>query len=171
MISAAFALIFFCLCLFAAFKDTLTLLIPNWLNLSIVILFVPAAFASQIGWQLMGAHLIAGAIAFVVSFGLFAFRIFGGGDSKMIPGVVLWVGPAGAMHFVFGMAMMGGLLSIIVFFMRRMVPAEVAPGFAQSLLNQENGVPYGVAIAAGGFYAAGQSPLLIGLVNLLNGIH
>ncbi len=169
--SVVFALIFFCLCIFAALKDTVTFTIPNWLNLSFLIVFVPAAFAAQIGWQTAGAHIIAGAIALIVSFGLFSFRLFGGGDAKMIPGVILWVGPTGALQFVFGMAMLGGLLSLIVISARRMLPSHVAPSFAQKILNQENGIPYGVAIGGGGLFAAASSPLLIDFVNLLNGIY
>jgi len=171
MLSTVFALIFFCLCLYAAFKDTISFTIPNWLNISFFILFVPAAFAASLGWQIAGLHLMVGAIALVVSFGLFAFRVFGGGDAKMIPGVLLWVGPAGALHFIFGMAIVGGLLSVIILSVRRVYPVEVAPNFARKILTPENGIPYGVAIAFGGFMAAGQSPLLISFVNLLNGVH
>ena len=160
MISAIFGAAFFVLCLQAAIKDTLSLKITNGLNLSIAVLFIPAAFAAQIGWSAGGWHLLAGLIAFVISYLLFAFGLFGGGDAKMIPGVVLWVGPAGWLHFLAGMALSGGLLAITILLMRRAVPAALAPGFAQNILNKENGIPYGVAIATGAFLAAPHSELL-----------
>jgi len=160
MISAIFGAAFFVLCLQAAVKDTLSLKITNGLNLSIAALFVPAAFAAQIGWGAAGWHLLAGLIAFLVSYLLFSFRLFGGGDAKMIPGVILWIGPAGWMQFVMGMALSGGLLALLILIARRSVPAEVTPGFAQKVMSKENGIPYGVAIAIGAFYAAPHSELL-----------
>jgi prepilin peptidase CpaA len=160
MISAIFGAAFFVLCLQAAVKDTLSLKITNGLNLSIVALFIPAAFATQIGWGVAGWHLFAGLIAFIVSYLLFSLRLFGGGDAKMIPAVILWIGPAGWMHFVMGMALSGGLLALVILLARKSVPATVTPGFAQKILNKENGIPYGVAIAIGAFYAAPHSQLL-----------
>ena len=160
MISATFGAAFFILCLQAAVKDTLSLKITNGLNLSIAALFIPAAFAAQIGWSVGGWHLLAGLIAFVISYMLFAFGLFGGGDAKMIPGVVLWIGPAGWLQFVIGMVLSGGLLAFIVLLVRKSVPASVVPGFAENIFNKENGIPYGVAIAIGAFCAAPHSDLL-----------
>ncbi len=160
MISAIFGAAFFVLCLQAAVKDTLSLKITNGLNLSIVALFIPAAFAAQIGWAAAGGHLLAGVIAFLVSYLLFAVRLFGGGDAKMIPGVLLWIGPAGWIQFVMGMALSGGVLAIVILLARRAVPAALAPGFAQNVLSKENGIPYGVAITVGAFFAAPHSELL-----------
>lgn len=160
MISAIFGAAFFVLCVQAAVKDTLSLKITNGLNLSIAAIFIPAAFAAQIGWGVAGWHLLAGLIAFIVSYLLFSFRVFGGGDAKMIPAVILWIGPAGWMQFVMGMALSGGLLALVILLARKFVPAAVTPGFAQKILGKENGIPYGVAIAIGAFYAAPHSQLL-----------
>ena len=169
MLTIIFAIIFFCLCIQAAFTDTLTFKIPNWMNLSFLVLFVPAAFAANIGWETAGIHLLVAATALIISFGLFSFNIFGGGDAKMIPGVLLWIGPAGAVHFLFGMAIAGGLLTIFLLSARQMVPVEMAPGFARKIIGQKKDIPYGVAIAVGAFVAAGQSPLLIAFVQKFSG--
>lgn len=170
MLTIFFAIAFFCLCVQAGIKDTLTFKIPNWMNATFVLLFIPAAFASNLGWELAGLHILAGLTALIISFGLFSFNIFGGGDAKMIPGVLLWVGPSGVLHFIVGMALAGGLLGVVILLARKAVPAEAAPGFAQKILQQDNGIPYGVAIAAGAFLASSQSPLLSDLLNLLNGV-
>ena len=171
MLSMIFAIAFFCLCIQAGIKDTLTFKIPNWMNATFVILFVPAAFAASIGWQAAGIHLLVGMAALVISFGLFSFNLFGGGDAKMIPGVLLWIGPAGVMHFLFGMVLVGGLLGLVLLIVRKAVPAEVAPGFAQKILSQKKDIPYGVAIAAGAFLAAPKSPLLVEFIKQLSGVH
>ncbi len=159
MVSAILGAAFFVLCLQAAIKDTLSLKITNGLNLSIAALFIPAAFVAQIGWGLAGAHLLAGLIAFIVSYLLFSFRVFGGGDAKMIPAVMLWIGPAGWIQFAVGMALSGGLLGIVILMARRAVPVELTPGFAQNIMSKENGIPYGVAIALGAVFAAPHSEL------------
>lgn len=160
MLTMIFAVAFFCLCIQAAVTDTLTFKIPNWMNLSFLVLFVPAAFASNIGWEAAGMHFLVGFVALVISFALFSFNIFGGGDAKMIPGVLLWIGPAGVMHFLMGMALAGGALTIVLLSARRSLPVEYAPGFAQKILGEKKDIPYGVAIAAGAFMASAQSPLL-----------
>lgn len=170
MLTMFFGIVFFCLCFQAGLKDSVTLTIPNWMNAAFFILFIPAALAGGLAWQVVGMHVLVSAIALVLAFGLFAFNLFGGGDAKMIPGVLLWIGPEGVLHFIFGTALAGGLLSIFILLARNAVPADIAPGFARKILNEDNGIPYGVAIAAGAFFASPQSPLLIDLVNQLNGL-
>ncbi|MBY9066539.1 prepilin peptidase [Hyphomonas sp. WL0036] len=155
--------IFLGLCVLAALFDVNQLKIPNWLNLTLAALFVPAAAVSGLPLEIIGGHLMAGALAFLISFGLFAFRIFGGGDAKMIPAVVLWVGPAAALMFTFKMAIVGGICAVLVLAVRRTAPAEAIPGFMRAPFEPNAGVPYGVAIAAGALLAGAGSPLLADL--------
>jgi prepilin peptidase CpaA len=152
--------LFLSLCVFAALHDVNRLTIPNWLNLTLAGLFVPAAFASGLPLEIVGGHLLAGGLALVIAFALFAFRIFGGGDAKMIPAVVLWMGPAASLPFVYWMAVAGGLCAAALLVSKRMVPAEAVPGFMRAPFEPKAGVPYGVAIAAGAILAGAASPLL-----------
>ena len=160
MIASLFVTTFLSLCLLAAFWDLATLTIPNWLNGWIAFLFIPACILVLPGWTTAGWHLLAATLAFMISVALFSMRVFGGGDAKMIPAVILWIGPAGVMDFLYGMAIAGGLLAICVILARRVVPAHAVPGFAFETLQENRGVPYGIAIAAGAFMAAPASPLL-----------
>jgi prepilin peptidase CpaA len=152
--------LFLALCIFAALHDVNRLTIPNWLNITLAALFLPAALASGLPLQLLGGHLLAGGLAFVAAFGLFAFRIFGGGDAKMIPAVVLWMGPAASLPFLYWMAISGGACALILLIGKRSVPAEVVPGFMRAPFEPKAGVPYGVAIAAGAMLAGPHSLLL-----------
>lgn len=152
--------IFLALCIFAAVHDVNRLKIPNWLNLTLALLFVPAAAVSGLSLEMIGGHLLAGLLAFVAAYGLFMFRIFGGGDAKMIPAVMLWIGPSAAIPFVYWMALVGGLCALIVLTIRKTVPVEVLPGFVQAPFRENGSVPYGVAIAAGVLLAGAQSPLM-----------
>ena len=162
MILIALSALFLGLCVFAALHDINSLTIPNWLNLSMAALFLPAALVSGLPLEILGGHLLAGGLAFVIAFGLFAFRIFGGGDAKMIPAVVLWMGPAAALPFVFWMAVVGGICAALLMVSRRSIPATVVPGFMRASFEPKAGVPYGVAIAGGAILAGAGSPLLAG---------
>ena len=151
---------FLALCLFAALHDVNSLTIPNWLNLTLAALFVPAAVFSGLPIEVLIGHGLAGLAAFVIAFGLFAFGVFGGGDAKMIPAVMLWVGPSASIEFLFTMALTGGLCAIVILFVRNAVPAAVVPGPIRAPFEEKAGVPYGVAIAAGVFVASPASPIL-----------
>lgn len=157
------AAIFLALCLLAAAYDVNRLIIPNWLNLTLAGLFIPAAAVSGLPLEIIGGHLMAAGLAFLVAFGLFAFRLFGGGDAKMIPAVILWIGPMAAFSFLFWMALTGGLFALVILMIRRSMPAEVIPGFMRAPFEPQAGVPYGVAITAGVLIAGSKSPLLAGL--------
>lgn len=74
--------LFLCLCVAAASFDVNQLRIPNWLNLSIAALFLPAAAFSGLPLELLGGHLLAGALAFVIGYGLFMFGVFGAGTQR-----------------------------------------------------------------------------------------
>ncbi len=160
MIEGLFACVFVLLCLYAAMRDVETLTISNGLNAIIAFLFIPAMIVAAPGWDVAGGHILAGVIAFVVSVLLFMLGVFGGGDAKMIPGVMLWLGPEAPWPFMTAMAVIGGALALCVILVRRFVPAQAAPGFARETMTAGNGVPYGVAIAGGAILASGQSPLL-----------
>jgi prepilin peptidase CpaA len=152
--------LFLALCLFAALHDVNRLTIPNWLNLTIAGLFVPAALVSGLPLEILGGHVLAGALAFVIAIGLFAFRVFGGGDAKMIPAVMLWIGPGAALSFIVTMAMVGGACALVLLVGKRSIPAAAIPGFMRAPFEGNGGVPYGVAIAAGAVLAGASSPLL-----------
>lgn len=156
---------FLALCALAAMQDINRLTIPNWLNLAMAALFVPAAAVSGLPLEILGGHVLAGALALLVGFGLFAVRVFGGGDAKMIPAVMLWLGPGAAAPFLIYMAVAGGICALLILVVRRAVPVEFVPGAIRAPFEPKAGVPYGVAIAAGVFLAATASPLLSGTLS------
>ncbi len=160
MLLIVLAALFLCLCVLAALYDVNQLRIPNWLNLTLAGLFLPAAAVSGLPLEILGGHLLAGLLAFVIGYGLFMFGVFGGGDAKMIPAVVLWMGPTAAFPFAFYMALVGGGCALMILLIRRSMPVEVIPGFMRKPFENKANVPYGVAIAAGAFLAGAGSPLL-----------
>jgi prepilin peptidase CpaA len=166
MILALFSLIFFALCLAGAFSDVRSMTIPNQLNLAIAGLFLPAAgaayFFAGIEPVILGGHLMTGMIAFIVCFALFSFGVVGGGDAKMIPAVMLWMGTEASLPFVYFTALAGGGCALLILVISKFVPIAILPGALRAPFEAKNGkpyVPYGVAIAAGAILASPHSLL------------
>lgn len=130
--------------------------IPNWCVVVLLALFIP--------WIFVGPEVsvLPSVVAFVIFFAggviLYAFGIWGAGDSKLIAAAALFVGWDRLLLFLFATAVAGGILSLVImishaqrvlaiFTLRR--PADSRPA----------DVPYGVAIAAGAALALFSSLL------------
>lgn len=160
MLASLFCLAFPALLLYAAWHDVSTMWIPNWVSIALAALFIPAAFAAGLSIEAIGWHLAFAAGVLLVGAGLFYIGVFGGGDAKVIAAASLWTGLAGAASFVMGMALAGGALAAALIILRRM-RVSATKDWAKRLLSPEEGAPYAVAIAAGGFLAAPASPVLM----------
>ena len=128
----------------AAVSDIRTRKIPNPSVLAVVGLFVGwTALASFVG---LPQALIAGAIAFVVSFALYNLKIVGAGDSKLFAAVALFAGLDRLAQLTLLTGMVGGLIALVIMVTR--------PRRALVMLTMRgkgdfgDGIPYGVAIAA-----------------------
>ena len=160
MIASLFCLAFPLLLAYAAWHDVSTMTIPNWVSIGLAAAFIPAAVAAGLSAEAIGFHLAFGAGVLLLCAGLFYVGVFGGGDAKVIAAASLWTGLAGAGSFVMGMALAGGVLagSLIIFRRMRLTATK---DWAKRLLSPEEGAPYAVAIAVGGFVAAPASPVLM----------
>lgn len=146
----------------AALSDLTTMRIPNWLSGSLILGFFPAALAVGLPIETVGLHVLIALAALVVGMGLFALRVVGGGDAKLIAGACLWFGPVGSLEFVLFTGVFGGLLALGLITARgTLVPATFgAPAWVDALLAPKGDIPYGVAIAAGALVAFPYSGLL-----------
>ena len=131
--------------LVAAFTDIRRRQIDNWLNAGI-------ALAAPLYWWASGLSLYPGVAlqlavaigAFAILAGLFALKMMGGGDVKLLTALALWIPPIPFVQLLIVMALVGGVLTIIMgawHFMRRQ--------------RDRLAVPYGVAIAIGGLWVLG----------------
>lgn len=144
----------------AALSDVATMEIPNWISLGLAVGYVPAAALAGLDWTLISAHLGFGAAAFAVCALLFSLGLMGGGDAKLIAAAAVWTGWAALPSFVLATAVAGGVLALAALAARCVAaPSASLPAFANRLLEPGQGVPYAVAIAAGGFAAAPLTPL------------
>lgn len=133
--------------LFAAWRDFISYTIPNRVSLVLAAAGLAAAalgggadiLPRQAGLSL--AVLVAGAA-------LFFLRLWGAGDAKLLAALALWAPPAGLPTLLLWTVMSGGLLALLIILARRILP-ENWRGLA--VLSPSRGVPYGIAIAVGGF--------------------
>jgi prepilin peptidase CpaA len=119
MIVSLLCLAFPLLLLYAAWHDVSTMTIPNWVSISLAVLFVPAAIAAGLRMDQIGMHLVFGAAVLLGCAVLFYLNVFGGGDAKVIAAASLWTGLAASAPFVMGMAIAGGLLAAVLIVLRR----------------------------------------------------
>ncbi len=171
MIATLFLFLFLAGLVFAAVHDVLTMTIPNWVSIAFVLAFPMAALAVGAEWSLIRWHFLAGLIGFAVCVGMFSVGVFGGGDAKLLPAVLVWIGPAATLEYVYGIALTGGLLAIAVLMSRKFVPQNVVPGFLQRTVVQGPGIPYAVAIALGAIWAAPASPVLSAIIAQTTAAH
>ncbi|MBY5403293.1 prepilin peptidase [Rhizobium sp. WSM1274] len=163
MIAAAVFLILpLCLAI-AAFSDLFTMTIPNRVSLILVASFLLLAPLSGLSLEAIGMHLVAAAIVFGACFALFAFNVMGGGDAKLLSATALWFGLNQSLAFLMtDVAAVGGLVTLLILLVRTQANTILAIGLPVpiSLLLAKK-IPYGIAIAIGGFMAFPSSPLFL----------
>jgi prepilin peptidase CpaA len=135
--------------------------IPNVISAMVVVLFVACALAwgTEVNWL---SHVGAGAAVLAGGFALFAFRVFGGGDIKLLAGVALWTGwSMDLVSYLLLVAIAGGVLAVALVGVRSVLTTW-GPGFSLPRVIQSGApVPYGVAIAAVALWLAPRAPQLI----------
>ncbi len=128
--------------LVAAFTDLRRRQIDNWLNLAIA-LGAPVFWWSQ-GlslWPDVALQLGMAVVAFAILAGMFALKVMGGGDVKLLTALALWLPLYKYMQLLLIMGVAGGVLTVLLVFwhVARRQRDRIA-------------VPYGVAIAIGGLW-------------------
>jgi prepilin peptidase CpaA len=103
----------------------------------------------------------------LLGFLLFQINVFGGGDAKLIAAAAVWTGVAAFLEFALWTAIAGGFLAMFLLVTRaRLKPSDARPAFLNRLLTGKGGVPYGVAILAGGLMALDGLPFARGPLTL-----
>jgi prepilin peptidase CpaA len=149
----------------AAAFDVGKFIIPNWISLALVGLFALAVVAHpvQINWL---AHLGAFALALAALLVGYRFGVIGGGDLKLAAAVCLWIGFDALPQLLLLIGLVGGAFALGLIVLRRLLTGVLlTQGASQQvtlprLLLPGESIPYGVAIAAGGIWAARKLPHL-----------
>lgn len=144
--------VFPALLLAAAGWDLASFTIPNFIPAALAALFVVLAVASGLTLAAIGLHLLAGGIGLIAGFTLFALGYIGGGDAKLFAAVALLLGVHDAVAFALISALFGGGLTLGLIALRQVpLPQFLWQPWILRLHDAGEGVPYGVALAAGAF--------------------
>ena len=156
------------LLVFGALIDIESRRLPNWLTGAVAGLYGLYVIVSPEPVDWPGAFAVAG-LVFGLGFVAFAFKVMGGGDVKLMAGLALWAGTAHIGAFLFVTSLAGGALAVIMLLQRRwaglfpqfsfwpplsnLTAGKIADPFSVSAVEHADttSLPYGVAIAAGGF--------------------
>jgi prepilin peptidase CpaA len=146
------AAVFAILLLVAAIYDIRDRRIPNWTVLALLAAFLVAASLrlTPDGWL---SSLTAFGIAFVGSGLLYMFGVLGAGDSKLFSATALFLGLKNLALLASVTTLAGGLLALGFLILRPKSAAHGLTGLGRAE-EGKTGIPYGVAIAVGGWTTA-----------------
>ncbi|MEZ5810492.1 MAG: prepilin peptidase [Rhizobiaceae bacterium] len=165
--SIIFVVFPFCMA-FAAISDVLSMTIANRVSVILVLTFMVVAPMTGMGWDTYLWHLSAGMLVLAVTFGLFAIGGMGGGDAKLLSATAVWMGMGMVLlQYVVYATLFGGALTLAILIYRNS-PLSVYTGhmmFLRHFANEKAGVPYGVALAAGGMIAFPSTELAMWAMN------
>jgi prepilin peptidase CpaA len=147
-------LVFPALMAFGAAMDLFTMTIPNRVSIALIVGFLIAAVAIGMPLQQFGMHVAVGVCMLLVGMVLFALRIVGGGDAKLLAAASLWVGFEQLGAYMMYVAILGGALALaIVLYRTLMLPGWLArQEWAMRLHRPNMGIPYGIAIGGAGLW-------------------
>ena len=157
-----------CVC-FAIITDFKTLLIPNWISLALLAVFVPFAIL-HVPLEAIAGHLLAMAVILVLSVCFYVAGWMGGGDVKFMSAIALWMGPDHVAPFAVLMALFGAALAVGIMMMDKFGPLLGPRLLSLTLpkrlaeLARSRQCPYGVAIGLAGLilsfavFAAAATP-------------
>ena len=143
----------FALLALAAAWDIASFTIPNFIPLSLIVLFACFIVAARLSAGDVGVHLLVGFLGLVGGFALFAVRLIGGGDAKLFAATLVWLGFRDALDYALIAALFGGGLTLAILSLRTLpLPVFlVRHAWIVRLHDQKAGIPYGVALASGAF--------------------
>ena len=153
------ATVFPVLMIIAGASDLISLRIPNKLTAFIALAALPAAFVAGMPMVELLMHIAAGAALFLLGYGLFSFRLVGGGDAKLMAAAAIWFGWAGLYQFFMATAMAGGVLALSLLawsYIRIHAEARNLPLLKRFGMARPP-IPYGFAFAIGAIGAYPES--------------
>jgi len=172
MLEAIIFVVFpFCM-VYAAISDVLSMKINNIVPLLMLGAFVIVAPLTGMPAGVIGMHLLAGAAVLSITFALFAFGGMGGGDAKLMAATAVWMGFGPALiTYLMAITLIGGQLTLAILMFRWSPWHHLAhhSRFLRNFASDVKGVPYGIALGAGGMIAFAESPLMLWALNKLAG--
>ena len=123
------------------YTDLTTRQIHNKLIVLLLGLYAPLVIASGGGLAVLLSGVLAALPVLVLGFLCFSLGWMGGGDAKLMPVSVLWLGPALGIWYLLVGALLGAMLTLGLLLYRRV--ASTGP-------TDDPEIPYGPALALSG---------------------
>jgi len=146
--------------LIAAINDLMEFKIPNWASGVMFLSYFAASalLGAPISQLLEGVFLALAVLA--VGFTLFATKIIGAGDAKLLAAAAPWIGLSALLSFVLNVAIAGAFFAIVLMLFRQvpLLPVYARAPWLIRLHERPRDIPYGVAIAIGGMLTFPQTP-------------
>ena len=143
--------------------DLLHRRIRNGLIAALIAGYAPLAIAAGVPPHEAATALLAAALVFALAFACFSAGWIGGGDAKLAPVCVLWLGADQALPFLVLVSLLGGMLALALLAADALRRAQVAGTGADAPRPPRPALPYGVALAAAALILLRDAPLLAAL--------
>lgn len=164
MLEALIFVVFpFCM-VYSAVSDIMSMTIANRVPLLLLGVFLVVAPLTGMAWADIGMHLAAGGVLLAITFAMFALGGMGGGDAKLIAASAVWMGfGMPLMQYLLTSAVLGGMLTLAILTFRSSALSHITSQnmFLRNFSKDAGGVPYGIALGAGGLMTFPSSPLMI----------
>jgi len=146
--------------LIAAANDIYEFKIPTWLSIILITVYPVAGLLVGAAPSVIIEGFTVGAAFLTLGFALFAGKIIGGGDAKLLAAATPWIGLSALGPFLFNTALAGLFLAIGMMMFRKL---PVLPVYAHApwlirLHERKKDLPYAVAIAGGGLLSFSETP-------------
>ncbi len=133
--------------LIAAFTDIRRRQIDNWLNAAVAAGAPLFWWASGLNlWPDVALQLGVATIAFLVLTGLFALKVMGGGDVKLLTALALWLPWMQFIQLLLIMSIAGGVLTVVM-----------GMWHITKRRKDKLKIPYGIAISGAGLWIIGST--------------
>ncbi|MBI1206432.1 MAG: peptidase [Azospirillum sp.] len=154
-LSLLFAVIFGGAMVVAMTWDAACFEIPDTVSIVLVAAAL-VAMVSSTAIPVIFSHLGVGLGVFAVGVGLFAARLWGGGDVKFMAATCLWLAPGDLPGYFLAVSLAGGVLAAAIVVFRRVAIPQTWHNlhWVQRLRDPAEGIPYGVALGIGGLVSA-----------------
>ncbi len=158
---------FVLLLVLAAGWDLASYTIPNFISAILLVAFAVMAVTAGYDAASYETHALAVLLALIAGFLLFALGYIGGGDAKLFAAVAAWFGMHDLMSYILISSLFGGALTVLLLMARQWpLPAALAShSWIQKLHEPRGGIPYGVALAAGGIAILPYTELFRSIAN------
>jgi prepilin peptidase CpaA len=146
---------------FSASSDLFSMKISNRVSIALAAAYPILAFGVGVPLATIATNLACGLAVLVLTFIMFSRGWIGGGDAKLAAATAPWLGWALMLDYSLLTSILGGVLTLGIIVSRR----SPLPGWAARLdwvarlHHPDNGVPYGIALAAAGLALYPSSPI------------